>query len=200
MKRFGFIIVIGAILSAACITQPTETPSPSSTNTSQPTLAPIPIPPTPAFKLIDLKSGGFSLSVHSDLEFDIDDYSINLSDQSGELVISLNGRPYIASNYTLESFLGKYVAEIAARGGTLIPSTPYEIVIDGINGIAVDLTGFFLDNPVAGKAIIISPGKDFVVFGLGMSNLSAHENSWAEKGSVIFEMLVESVKFNEDVK
>ena len=111
-----------------------------------------------------------------------------------------NGKPYIASNYTLESFLGKYVAEIAARGGTFDQSEPYEIIIDGMSGLAVDLTGTFLNDPIAGKAIIISPGKDFIVFGLAISNLSTYTNGWEESGSVAFEMLIETIKFKAEVK
>ena len=140
------------------------------------------------------------MSVQQDLDFDIDDYSINLSDKQGELLISLNGKPYIASNYTLESFLGRYVAEIAARGGAFDQSEPYEIIVDGLSGLAVDLTGSFLDDPIAGKAIIISPGKDFIVFGLGMSNLSTHANGWEESGSLVFEMLIESIRFKDEIK
>jgi len=199
LKNIFCILFISTVLLSACmpptISQPTSTPVPTPTNIPTPTNPPTRLPPTPGPRFIDLKSGGFSLSVQPDLDFDIDDYSINLSDKQGELLISLNGKPYIASSYTLESFLGKYVAEIAVRGGTLTPSEPYEIVIDGINGIAVDLTGTFLNDPIAGKAIIISPGKDFVVFGLGMSNLSTHMNGWEETGSAVFEDLINSIKF-----
>lgn len=202
MKRIIFNILIGTLLLTACapsgILQQTATPT--AAKVPEPTHTPILIPPTKTSQFIDLKSGGFSLSVQQGLDFDIDDYSINISDKQGELIISLNGKPYIASSYTLESFLGKYVNEMAARGGTFNQSEPYEIMIDGMSGLAVDLTGSFLDDPIAGKAIIISPGKDFIIFGLGMSNLSTHENGWADAGSVIFELLIKSIKFKAEVK
>jgi hypothetical protein len=178
----------------------TSTPTATFTNIPDPTSPPKSIPPTAEPRLVNLKRGGFSFSIQPTLKFDIDGYSVNLSDPSGELSISLNRKPYIASAYTLESFLGKYVDEIAARGGTLNPGTPYQIMIDGISGLAVDLSGDFLNDPVAGKAIIISPGKDFIVFGLALYNLSTHENGWAEMGSVAFEMLIESIKFQDKVK
>ena len=204
MKKIFCILFIGITLLSAC-TPPAISPSistPASTPTSipAPTNTPTFIPPTHSPQFVELKSGGFSLSVQQGLDFDVDDYSINISDKQGELLISLNGKSYISSSYTLESFLGKYVAEMAARGGTLDQGEPYEIVIDGMSGIAVDLTGTFLDNPIAGKAIIISPGKDFIIFGLGMSNLATHENSWVETGSVIFELLIKSIKIKPEVK
>jgi len=202
-KSFIFVIMF-TILLGACGSQPTpaSTPSPipTSTDTPLPTIEPTSVPPTPVFQFIDIKSGGFSLSVHPDLEFDIDDTSITLSDTQGRFAVSLNGKTYIASEYTLESFLDLYVNEIASRGGAFIQSVPYEIEIDSMKGTAVNISGLFLDAPIAGKAFVVSPRKNFIVFGLGMSNLSANKNEWSEAGSEIFETLIGSIKFKEEVK
>jgi hypothetical protein len=198
MKKIVFILLASATILASCASQagikPLSTPSP------QPALTATLIPSTLAAQFIDLKSGGFSLAVQPELEFETDDYSINLSDKKGELIISLNGKPYIASIYTVESFLDRYLAEMASRGGSFHRSDPYEVTIDGMSGVAIDLTGNFLNDPMAGKAVAISPGKDFIVFGLGMSNLGTHKNGWAESGSVIFEAMIASIKFKEEVK
>jgi len=198
MKRIILILLTSAMISASCTSQPGI--KPISTLTPQPAITATLLPPTLATRFVDLKSGGFSLAVQPELDFETDDYSINLSDKGGELIISLNGKPYIASIYTLESFLDKYIVEMASRGGSFNQSDPYEISIDGMNGIAIDLTGNFLEAPMAGKAVAISPDKDFIVFGLGMSNLNIHKNGWAESGSVIFEALIASIKFKDEVK
>ena len=206
MKRISFIVVMSTILLAACGSQPTPAqtstpvPSPTSTNTPFPAMEPEPLSPPPAFRSIDIKNGGFSLLVHPDLQFDIDDRSINLSDAQNKLIISLNGRTYIASEYTMESFLDKYVTETASRGGAFIQGVPYEIMIDDMSGIAVDISGVFLDAPVTGKAFAISPKKDFIIFGLGMSNLSGNKNEWVEIGSDIFETLLASIEIKDEVK
>ena len=202
MKKIIFVVLIHTIVLAACTPQPVimPTPIPVNTNTPQPTSAPTSVPPTTTPQIIDLKSGGFSLSVQPELEFDIDDHSINISDRQGALVISLNGRDYIASSYTLESFLGKYLTEMEARNGAFRQGEPYEIVVDDMNVIAIDLTGSFLGDPIAGRGIIISPREDFIVFGLGMSNLAENENEWTESGSVIFEAIIASMHFKSDVK
>ena len=198
MKRILHILLIATAILTSCASQPDV--KPVSTAPPQPVVTPTLIPPTLAVRFVDLKSGGFSLAVQPELEFETDDYSINLSDTGGELIISLNGKPYIASVYTLQSFLDKYLAEIASRGGSFDRSDPYEVVIDGMSGIAIDLTGNFLNDPMAGKAVAISPGKDFIIFGLGMSNLGTHKNGWVESGSVIFDALIASIKFKEEVK
>ena len=198
MKRIILILLTSAMISASCTSQPGI--KPISTLTPQPAITATLLPPTLATRFVDLKSGGFSLAVQPELDFETDDYSINLSDKGGQLIISLNGKPYIASIYTLESFLDKYLTEMASRGGSFDRSDPYEINIDGMSGIAVDLTGNFLNDPMAGKAVAISPGKDFIIFGLGMSNQGTRKNSWTESGSPIFEAIIASIKFKEEVK
>jgi hypothetical protein len=182
----------------SCASQPRV--KPHSTNAPQAAITARLIRPTLTTQFVDLKSGGFSLAVQPELDFETNHYSINLSDQGRELIISLNGKPYIASIYTLESFLDKYLAEMASRGGSFSRSDPNEVIIDGMSGIAIDLTGNFLNDPMAGKALAISPGKGFIIFGLGMSNLGTHKNGWTESGSVIFEALIASMKFKEEAK
>ena len=188
MRIISTLLLICATFISACAAvtpvSPAHTPDPS---------------PTTASRFIDVKGGGFSLSIREDLEFDVDDVSINLSDDQGLLVMSLNGRPYISSEYTLESFLGKYLTEMEARGGRFVRGVPYEIIIDDMSGLAIDLTGTFLDRPIAGRGIIISPEEDFIVFGLGMSILGGNKNAWAESGSVIFEDILKSIRFKDSL-
>jgi hypothetical protein len=198
MKRIILILLTSATILASCASKGGI--KPLSTNTPQPALTAMLIPPTLVARFIDLKNGGFSLAIQPELEFETDDYSINLSDKKGELIISLNGKPYIASIYTVESFLDKYLAEMASRGGSFNRSDPYEVTIDGMSGIAINLTGNFLNDPMAGKAVAISPGKDFIIFGLGMSNQGTHKNGWTESGSPIFEAIIASIKFKDEVK
>jgi hypothetical protein len=202
MNRISLILLISATILVSCTAQSSITPAPTFSLEPVNTQTPIPVLPTAtqAPQFVDLKNGGFSLAVQPELDFETDDYSVNISDKGGELIISLNGKPYIGSIYTLESFLDKYIVEMASRGGSFKQSDPYEISIDGMSGIAIDLTGNFLNDPMAGKAVAISPGKDFIIFGLGMSNLGTHKNGWDESGSVIFETIIESIKFKDEVK
>jgi hypothetical protein len=188
------------ICLAACSSQRLE--APASVVTSQPmsTQADIIQTPTSIPQFIEIRDGGFSLAVQPDLEFNNDTSSISISDKSGGLIISLNGRSYVESSYTLQTFLEKYLDEMASRGGTLHQSNPYEVVIDGKSGIAVDFTGSFLDQPITGKAVAVSPGEDFIVFGLGMSLQNANPEGWAESDSLIFETILASIEFKEEVR
>jgi hypothetical protein len=189
-----------AISLAAC--SPQQPAAPASVATSRPvtTQSEVPQTPTSIPQLVDINDGGFSLAVQSDLEFDTNDSSISISDKRGGLIISLNGRPYVESSYTIQTFLGKYLDEMASKGGSLHQSDPYEVVIDGKSGIAVDFTGSFLDQPITGKAVAVSPEEDFIVFGLGMSLQNAGSGGWSESGSLVFETILASIEFKEEAK
>jgi hypothetical protein len=189
-----------AISLAACSSQRPAAPASVVTSESVNTRAAILQTPASLPQFIDIRDGGFSLAVQPDLEFDTDDSSISISDTGGGLIISLNGRPYVESSYTLQSFLGKYLDEMASRGGSLHQSDPYEVFIDGRSGIAVDFTGSFLDQPITGKAVAVSPGEDFIVFGLGMSLENASPEGWTKSGSPVFETILASIEFKEEVK
>ena len=197
--RSLFLALILLAQATACTLQRPVIPSPVPTLEAASTSAADLQTATPVPELIDIRSGGFSLAVQPGLEFEVKDDSISISDQRGELIVSLNGRPYVASSYTLQSFLGIYLAEMESRGGTFQQSAPYEIIIDGKNGVAVDFTGTFLDHHVTGKAVAVSPGEDFIVFGLGMSLLNDRESGWFDSGSLTFESILDSIHFKDEV-
>ncbi len=199
-KSKTILALISVLMLVSCASLAPSATAPTLTPRTGDKGARIPWLPTLTPQFVDLKSGGFSLVFGPGFAFDASDSSIDLSDESGELIVSLNGRPYVASSYTLESFLGKYIAEMASRGGSFEQGNPYEITVDGVSGVAIDLQGTFLDYPIAGKAIAISPGKDFIVFGLGMSNLARRENGWTDSGHRDFDAILQSIKFKEEVK
>jgi hypothetical protein len=192
--------LIIVIILASCSSLRTTTVTPVSTLKPAVTSASIPQQATIVPELIDITRGGFTLTIQPGLAFEAHEDSISISDKQGEFIVSLNGRPYIASSYTLQSFLGKYLSEMETRGGDFDQGQPYEIVVDGKNGLAIDFSGHFLDNPIAGKAIAVSPGRDFIIFGLGMSLLNLHQNGWAESGSTNFETILHSIHFKDEVK
>lgn len=192
LKKIFLGLACVAVL-ASCASQPAVT--------AVPTLYRTPVSaPTATLPIVYLRNGGFSLAIQSGLDFEIDDSSILLFDQRGEHFISLHGRPYIASIHTLESFLGTYLDEVSARGAIFAQSDPYEIFIDGMSGTAIDLNGSFSEAPMSGMAVAVSPGKDFIIFGIGLSSPQRSESEGTESGSVIFEEILDSIMFLDEVK
>ena len=64
-------------------------------------------------------------------------------------------------------------------------------------GIVINLTGTLFDSPIEGQVFAVSPKKDFVVFGIGVSNLTSNDQLWKESGSVIFQGILDSLNFTE---
>lgn len=170
---------------------PTSTPPPTAT----PTPTPVPASPTPEAKLIDVKDGGFSILVPNNLDFDLNENTVGISDKDGMLLISFTGTPYEETNYTPRQVIDEFLNEVASRGGNFNQSEPSNIVIDGIEGISIDLTGDLFNAQIKGRAIAVSPAENFILFGLGVSNLSSDNENWEKSGSVIFQGLLDSIKF-----
>src|SRR5690606_21201183 len=70
-----------------------------------------------------------------------------------------------------------------------------EIAIGGVDGVAVDIQGQFLDSPTQGMAFAVSPFPDILVFGLANSFLETDENLWQNQHKAIFEEFIETIKF-----
>ena len=200
VQRFVAVLIPAMLIASCSIQKPTTTPAPMPTRKPANTSTAVLQTATAAHQVIDIQSGRFTLAIQPGLSFEAHEDSISISDQQGELIVSLNGRPYAASSYTLQSFLGKYLTEMASRGGSFEQGESYEILIDGRSGIAVDFSGSFLDIPVTGKAVAVSPEDDFIIFGLGMSLQDEHENGWTESGSLIFESILDSIDLKERVR
>jgi hypothetical protein len=147
--------------------------------------------------LLNVEDGGFSIVVSRDLDTDVQGNTIGISDKSNTLIISFTGTPYLETQLTLNEVIDEYLDALASRGGTFNQSTPSDITVNGAEGISVDLTGTLFEAPIAGRAIAISPSEDFVIFGLGVSNLSSDEENWQKSGSVIFQELLDTLTFAE---
>lgn len=172
---------------------PTATPVPTATQTP----TPVPPSPTPAAERMTVEEGGFSLLVSRDLDTDLQKNTIGIFDKGQTLIISFTGTPYQASQYTLNEVIDQYLSELESRGGNFEPSEPTSITVDGAEGISVDLTGILFEAPIEGRAIAVSPARDFVIFGLGISNLASDEENWQKSGSLIFQELLDSIEFTE---
>lgn len=206
MSKLPVAILIFALL-ASCSFPPLQAPTatPTATSTPPPTATPIPtatqtqVPatPTPTAELIPVEEGGFSILVSRELETDLQGNTIGIFDQGSTLIISFTGTAYQETQYTLNDVIDQYLDELASKGGTFNQSEPSAVMVDGREGISVDLTGILFEAPIEGRAIAVSPAKDFIVFGLGISNLSEEEENWRKSGSVIFQELLDSLTFTE---
>lgn len=194
-KKIASILVLCLQLACGVFStpEPTATPQPTSTSTPVPT-ATTTSTPTPAVTLVDVPDGGFSLIVPDFLDVDVQGSTVGIFDE--ELIVSFSGTDYLSSANTLEDVIDDLLAELSKDGNELIKdSETLPISVNGIEGIAIDLTGNLFGAPIEGQAVAFSPQEDFVIFGLGVSNLTSDDGLWKESGSIIFQDMLNSITY-----
>lgn len=209
MKRITLtILATFTIFLTACANNPFVAPTQTSTSTPEPTQTPLPtITPTPTFtptseptiavgKTIEIPDGNFSFQEPMGYDVEINGGQVGVFDKEGTIIISIYGGLYNSSDNSLDEVLEQFVSEVFKRGdGDYTKSGSYPIFIDGIEGIAYDISGSLFGSPLKGQAIIVAPNKDQYLFGLGVANTSQDKKRWENKGAVVFGDLINSIKF-----
>lgn len=198
-KKFTLIFIL--ILQLACGVF--STPEPSATPTSQPTSTFTPVPtatttPLPEFDFGDVSQlvvlDGFTINVPFQFPRQADRSIILISNEEKTLTISFAGDGYDGSQ-PLPDVIDEYLASLEARGGQFEKSQPETIIIDGVEGVSINVNGQLGDVPIQGMALAVSPSSDFVLFGLATSNLTTDESLWENEHQTIFEEFLNTIKF-----
>jgi len=95
----------------------------------------------------------------------------------------------------LEDAVAKFFDELAARDFELEHGDPYNVTIQGKDGLASDFTGKIGQEPVAGEVLVFSPTKGKVFLGLGMATTDPAEQNWAQTGRALFQQILGTVTF-----
>ena len=206
-----FSLIISALFQVGCSTSlfvtPTGTPAPTltPTNTSAPTQTAttptktLTLTPKPLIELgerHEVAQGGFAFRVPIGYASQIEEQQAFLSDLEGTLIISFASVEDSSSSE--EEIIDTYLDMVARRSEGEFEKTPSDpVTIRGIEGEAFDLTGSMLGSPIQGKTFIIPIDSDRFLFALALANLSQDEQAWENKGSKVFEAVIESIEFIE---
>jgi hypothetical protein len=76
-------------------------------------------------------------------------------------------------------------------------SEPEPVVVNGIEGLSVDLSGELFGDDIEGRVVSVVPadGRFFFAFGVGI--VTPSQNRWDDEGAEAFEMIISSVEFRE---
>jgi len=201
------ILTLSLIVSgcSALAADPTITPEPSptlvptTTSTTQPTatstptvtLTPVPSPD----KIMSLAVvDGLTISVPVPLQYQVNGNKVVLITDAADLNISFVGD---SQNNTqpLTKVIDAYLASLEKRGWKFTKGTSEDIQIDGVTGLALNVTGTTGDIIFEGEAVAASPKSGYVLFGLGVSKTNSDLNSWKDKGQATFNDLIQTIKF-----
>jgi len=79
--------------------------------------------------------------------------------------------------------------------GVINPVSDYPVTIDGVSGIAVNVTGQLLSKPLTGQVISLWVSDNQYLFVLGFSDVENHSNLWEQEGQKAFDILINTVEF-----
>jgi hypothetical protein len=189
--------------TATVTARPSNTPSPTATFTPTPTKTPKPTnTPTvePTLVLGESKiiaEGGYSFRPPLGYQVDVQGAQVGVFDRDGTIIISVFGATSNPQNLSADEILDEFTAAVFKKGdGEYEKENPQTINVDGVDGIAYDITGTLFGSPLQGEAVIIMPGDDQFLFGLGIANTGRDKKRWENEGSNVFNSLIHSVTFS----
>jgi hypothetical protein len=167
---------------------PTNTPRPTNTPTAEPTLA-LGEPQV-------IAEGGYSFRPPVGYEVDIQGAQVGIFDQAGTIMISIYGSTSNPQNLSAEEILDGFLAGVFKSGdGQYEKENPHTVSVDGIDGLAYELTGTLFESPLRGQAVIVMPNTSQYLFGLGIANTGRDKNRWENEGNKVFSGLINSITF-----
>lgn len=183
---------------------PTETPrpEPTATNTPRPTHTPTatPEPTVETSERLELTEGGYTIGTVPgyDVEALPDGRTVGAAGNVGTLLITFTGVSPYTQSATPNEIIDEFLAEFASIGdGEFVQGEESTIVVDGVEGTAVALTGTLFGSPLKGQAVLVMPSPTQFLFGLGVANLSNDEQQWEKEGEAVFTAFLSTVAFLE---
>jgi hypothetical protein len=168
---------------------PTNTPRPTSTPTIEPTLS-LGEPQV-------ITEGGYSFRPPLGYDVDVQGAQVGVFDKAGTIIISIYGATTNPQNLSADEILEEFLAGIFKKGdGKYEKENQHVIILDGIEGLAYDLTGDLFGSPLRGQAIVVMPNNNHFLFGLGIANTGRDKKRWENEGNKVFSGLLGSITFS----
>ncbi|MBL8050833.1 MAG: hypothetical protein JNM46_06390 [Anaerolineales bacterium] len=171
--------------------QPTFTSTPVPTNTAQPTSIPeIDFGDMTFFEVVE----NFTISIPYPYLYEVRGNIVVIANEERSLFISFAGDN--GGSLSLDEIINDYLGSLEARGANFEKSQSEKIIVDGFEGIVVNIVGELGNGiPVEGKAIAVLNTSDSFVFGLATTDTTYGEDLWENKHQFVFDELIESIKF-----
>lgn len=201
--------------SAAVVAAPPANPSATPNPTPSPSPEPAPLPsPTAAStrRATTLLAGlstplplelgetrtvpeaGFTFRPLVGFEVRLGEGQATMVSQDGSIIVTFSGAPN-PSIISLEGAMDRLLAGVADEFKDFEASDPYPITVDDSQGLAANVTGKLLGEPVNGRVAIVAPAGLHVFYAIGFALDRQNENRWEDEGEKVFEFLMDSITF-----
>jgi len=74
---------------------------------------------------------------------------------------------------------------------------PHDYQVDGILGLAADISGLYGENEITGRILVVAPAEDRIFYALAISPDNDTGEGWEPEGRQAFEAVLRTVKFFE---
>lgn len=187
--------------------QPTDTPEPTATvkptATPRPTARPSATPrPTSVDLGLDtleqiVVDGGFAFRPFLvGMEMEVQDTQAFFANEADNFIASLGGGLETDDSDSLEIVLADILGSLNnSLAAELQAGDPYPITVGDAEGLAADVSGTLLDDPVLGRLLTLRPHEGQIFFAFALSNTSTGDERWTEEGNDLFTTLLDSVRF-----
>lgn len=205
------MVAVVALALFACGLIPPAFPTTTPANTPAPAAALTPIPantPKPAItstlepviefgELQAVEEGGYSFRPPIGYEVDVQGAQAGVFDHEGTIIISIFGATSNPQNLSPDEILDEFVTAVFKKGdGEYKKENPHTVRVDGVDGMAYDITGTLFGSPLRGQAVIVMPNDDQYLFGLGIANTGGDRQRWENEGGRVFGGLIDSITFS----
>jgi hypothetical protein len=119
---------------------------------------------------------------------------VTLTSDDGGTVLSLIGGRSINGEDT-ESDLFNFAELISDTFQELNIGTPYQFLVEDVEGLATDVDGIWGDSTVSGRIVVISPDEEQIFYALAISSSNTSRGGWEPEGRQVFEAVLGSVTF-----
>lgn len=187
---------------------PTPTEKPTSTPTPEITVEPTIEPTQPEGPLATarqplrlgrieiIEEGGFSFRGLVGYDASYQRTQVTLTSDDGDTVVSLiGGRSDRLED--LEADLNHFIEIISLNVVEFNTGQSYQYLIDGIPGLAAEVTGVWGETHVTGRILIVAPSGDQLFYALAISPDTTTGEGWEPQGRQAFDAIINSISFHE---
>lgn len=212
-KHFLIIFSCAILFLLGCNTplfaRPTATPTPTSTITPTPTATFTPTPtntltPSPTPRLImgevqTADSGDYSF--RSPRGFIAVKYAnqVSIASQDNTTMMTMIVNYYEENLPTLKANMDDFLAGMSNDFDHLQYTHYSKILVDGIEGLSTEISGFLSEIEFAGKVVIVNVDGSRVFVACGITLLSMDKDLWEKTGRMATDQVMNSIRFLEGI-
>ncbi|MBN2385866.1 MAG: hypothetical protein JXB85_02520 [Anaerolineales bacterium] len=144
---------------------------------------PTPIPtPTPEGQRISVPGGGYSLIIPLEAVYAVSDRTVQITYPSGGVGLVTNIWLVDTRGRDQVSLIRDALQLSAGEGDEVYLGDSAAIVVGGLDGLAIELTGFLSGTPVEGILVGVTLDDEHFFLGYGVADISSDPNLWSGFG------------------